>query len=56
MLKGSIITQRKAHPNVFEIVKILKKKQALTEVTMGQLDAGAAPSIVPGRRLKRLMN
>ena len=33
----------KAHPNVFEIVETFKKEQALTEVTMAQLAAGAAP-------------
>ena len=31
----------KAHPNVFEIVETFKKEQALTEVTMAQLAAGA---------------
>ena len=33
----------KAHPNVFEIVETFKKEQALTEVTMAQLAAEAAP-------------
>ena len=33
----------KTHPNVFKIVETFKKEQALTEVTMAQFAAGAAP-------------
>ena len=31
---------RKAHPNLFELVEILKKEQATTEVTIEQLVGG----------------
>ena len=31
----------KAHPNVFEIVEVFKREQAVTEVTLSQLSTGA---------------
>ena len=34
---------RKAHPNVFELVKIFKQEQSSTEVSIAQLEAGSQP-------------
>ena len=33
----------KAHPNVYEIVEILKREQGVTEITITQLASGAIP-------------
>ena len=32
---------RKAHPNVFELIKIFKQEQSSTEVSIAQLEAGS---------------
>ena len=34
---------RKAHPNMFELVKIFKQEQSSTEVSIAQLEAGSQP-------------
>ena len=53
---------RKAHPNVFELVEIMKQEQADTEVSIAQLAAGAqAPrrakkSITKDKRIEELKN
>ena len=40
---------RKSHPNIYELIEILQKEQAATEVTIRQLEGGA---IIRARRRK----
>ena len=40
---------QKAHPNIYEMLELLQKEQATTEVTISQLEAGG---IVRARTLK----
>ena len=41
--------ERKSHPNIYELIEILKKEQASTEVTIRQLEGGG---IIRERRRK----
>ena len=41
--------ERKSHPNIYELIKILKKEQASTEVTIRMVEGGG---IIRERRRK----
>ena len=44
---------RKAHPNVFELVEIIKQQQSDNEVSIAQLDTMSQPPKQPPKRAKK---